>query len=131
MGERAVGASTSEERRRPPLELLRFKELYDAGQFWHAHEALEGLWRATADSALATLYRGMIQLAAAYLHLERGNLRGGARLLRKAASSLLGCPPDHATVRADLLVERIRSSLAAVEAGAVAAPPALPLTEND
>ena len=111
----------------PSGELLRFKALYDAGRFWHAHEALEQLWRATSDPALAALYRGIIQLAAAYVHLERRNLRGGERLLRKAMTNLRRCPPTHGEVRSDRLVERIQSCLVVVEAGEVPTPPSLTL----
>ena len=69
----------------PYLECVR---LYHAGSHWHAHEALEDLWRATRDPQRRRFYQGIIQLAAAFVHAERGNMRGVQRLLAKAAAKL-------------------------------------------
>ena len=71
----------------PYLECVR---LYHAGKHWHAHEALEDLWRATRDPQRRRFYQGIIQLAAAFVHAERGNMRGVQRLLAKAAAKLEG-----------------------------------------
>ena len=71
----------------PYLECVR---LYHAGRHWHAHEALEDLWRATNDPERRRFYQGIIQLAAAFVHAERGNMRGVQRLLAKAAAKLEG-----------------------------------------
>ena len=62
--------------------------LYHAGAHWHAHEVLEDLWRATRDPERRRFYQGIIQLAAAFVHAERGNMRGVRRLLAKAAAKL-------------------------------------------
>ena len=110
--------------------MQRFKALYDAGRYWDAHEALEQLWRATTDVELAGLYRGMIQVAAAYVHLERGNLRGGERLLRKATTNLERCPPTRGGVAGDRLLEQIASCLRSGQAGTTPAPPSLTLTDT-
>ena len=69
----------------PYLECVR---LYHAGRHWHAHEALEDLWRATGDPERRRFYQGIIQLAAAFVHAECGNMRGVRRLLAKAAAKL-------------------------------------------
>lgn len=70
---------------RPYLECIR---RYNAGEHWHAHEVLEDLWRATAEPERRRFYQGIIQLAAAFVHAERGNLRGVQRLLAKAEAKL-------------------------------------------
>jgi len=69
----------------PYVECVR---LYHAGRHWHAHEALEDLWRDTRDPQRRRFYQGIIQLAAAFVHAERGNMRGVQRLLAKAAAKL-------------------------------------------
>ena len=85
--ERRLGVAAPVESRWPGpyLECVR---LYHAGRHWHAHEALEDLWRATGDPERRRFYQGIIQLAAAFVHAERGNMRGVQRLLAKAAGKL-------------------------------------------
>ena len=107
----------------PPRELLQCVALYDAGRYWHAHEALEDLWRATQDPARRSLYQGIIQLAAAFVHLQRDNLRGGGSLLRKAAANLRRCQPSDELVRSEALLQQIGACIAAVDAGNVPSPP--------
>ena len=103
---------------RPYLECVR---LYQAGRHWHAHEALEDLWRATRDPQRRRFYQGIIQLAAAFVHAERGNMRGVQRLLAKAAAKLEGV----SSPCLGLDVERLRRAMAAAgsEARAVEADP--------
>ena len=85
--ERRYGVAAPVESRWPGpyLECVR---LYHAGEHWHAHEVLEDLWRATRDPERRRFYQGIIQLAAAFVHAERGNMRGVQRLLAKAAAKL-------------------------------------------
>lgn len=51
-----------------------------AGDFFEAHESLEKAWMAEPGPA-GFLYRSLLQVAVAYLHIERGNYRGAAKLL--------------------------------------------------
>ncbi|NUQ01095.1 MAG: DUF309 domain-containing protein [Armatimonadetes bacterium] len=71
--------------RDPHLE--RFVELFNAGQWWESHEALEPLWLAT-EGPRRELYRGLIQAAAAMVHWSRGNRHGVAVLGAKARQRL-------------------------------------------
>lgn len=65
--------------------------LFNAQKFWHAHEAWERLWlAATGDEK--TFLQGLIQLAAAYHHVQRGTFRGGVRLFDAALSKLAPFP---------------------------------------
>jgi len=60
---------------------------FNAREFWHAHESWEILWL-EADSDLVEFLQGMIQLAAAYHHLQRGTPRGAVRLIDAALRRL-------------------------------------------
>ena len=71
-----------------PAPYLEFLARYRAGAHWSAHEVLEDLWRATEEPQRRLFYQGLIQLAAAMVHAERGNLRGVQGLLAKAAAKL-------------------------------------------
>ena len=68
--------------------------LFNEHHFWHAHEAWEALWL-TASGEEKTFLHGLIQLAAAYHHVQRGTVRGGVRLF-DAAFGKLQRFPDHA-----------------------------------
>jgi uncharacterized protein len=54
--------------------------LFNAGRFFEAHEEWERLWLSSKEPAKSFL-QGMIQIAAAFHHYDRGNLRGAKSLL--------------------------------------------------
>lgn len=62
-------------------------EHFNAHRFWHAHEAWEVPWL-EAEGDLRTFLQGLIQLAAAYHHVQRGTFRGGVRLFDAALKKL-------------------------------------------
>ena len=75
-----------EDRRR---YLVHARELFNSGEFWLAHEALETVWRSIIKEDEARVWQGLIQSAAALLHRARGNRHGtvvvGAAALEKLA----------------------------------------------
>src|SRR5438309_6112122 len=80
---------TPEERR---AILTRAQALFNSGEYWLAHEALETVWRSIikdGDAEAARVWQGLIQAAAALLHRESGNRHGvdtvGAAALEKLA----------------------------------------------
>ena len=79
------------EDRRPYLEHAR--DLFNRGEFWLAHEALETVWRSIIKQGEARVLQGFIQAAAALLHRARGNRHGtvvvGAAALEKLAGPQL------------------------------------------
>jgi len=64
--------------------------LFNGGEFWRAHEELEAIWRSLPEGPEARAIQGLIQAAAALVHLRRGNRHGvrvvGERALRTLAS---------------------------------------------
>jgi predicted metal-dependent hydrolase len=62
--------------------------LYAAGEYFEAHEALEPAWMGTADLAERELHQGLIKVAAAYVHAQRGNPLGVAKNLAGARRHL-------------------------------------------
>jgi len=71
--------------------LRRARALFNAGDYWLAHEALETLWRSIIRSDAAAVWQGLIQAAAALLHRERGN-RHGVDVVGSAALDKLAGP---------------------------------------
>ena len=71
--------------------LIEGIQLFNAQKFWHAHEAWERVWLAS-EGDYRTFVQGLIQLAAAYHHVQRGTFRGGVRLFDAALSKLATFP---------------------------------------
>jgi predicted metal-dependent hydrolase len=76
-------------------DVRRFADCWNHEQFFDAHETLEPRWIATRDRGL----RGLIQLAAAFHHLKKGNKKGARVTLERAILRLTDpenapCPID-------------------------------------
>jgi hypothetical protein len=90
------------------------QRLLDAGLPFPAHDVLEAAWKAAPD-AERELWRGLAQLAVGLTHAQRGNAKGAAALLERAADrigSWAAPPPAGVDVRglrafADALAARI------------------------
>jgi predicted metal-dependent hydrolase len=67
---------------------------FNAGEFFEAHEVWEEIWLA-APVPEKTFLQGMIQIAAAFHHYDRGNLRGTKSLLVAGLTKIDGFPGDH------------------------------------
>jgi len=52
---------------------------FNRREFFEAHEALEDAWR-DEESEIRNLYRGILQIAVAYLHITRGNYAGAVKV---------------------------------------------------
>ncbi len=59
-----------------PEHFLEGMRLFNAGHYWHAHEAWEDAWKADHNATHKLFYKGIIQTAAALVHWQRGNPRG-------------------------------------------------------
>jgi hypothetical protein len=68
--------------------------LFNDARFWHAHEAWERLWLVAAGDEKQFL-QGLIQLAAAYHHVQRGTYRGGVRLFDASRTKLAPFAEGH------------------------------------
>src|SRR6266487_4998626 len=67
--------------------------LFNAGEYWHAHEQWEACWLVAAEPE-ATFYKGIIQAAAALVHWKKGNPRGLRRNWEKSRPKLVAQPPE-------------------------------------
>lgn len=54
---------------------------FNACRFFEAHEFFEEIWQ-QEDGEVRDLYKGLIQVAAAFVHISRGNATGADRLCR-------------------------------------------------
>jgi hypothetical protein len=99
-----------EDRRR---YLAHARELFNTGEFWLAHEALETVWRSIIKEDEARIWQGFIQAAAALLHRARGNRHGTVVVGAAALEKLAG--PQHPDVEFEIV--RFRAQLTRALAG--------------
>lgn len=82
-----------------------FFSLFNSGEYYEAHDVLEHLWLESKDSNQA-FYKGLIQIAGAFVHLQKQflrpghpkdgkRLRPGFRLLALGASNIRPYGPMH------------------------------------
>lgn len=75
----------------PPL-VVQGLALFNQGEYFEAHEALETAWR-EERGPVRELYRGILQIAVAYYHILRGNYRGAVKVFLRS-QTWLGPFPD-------------------------------------
>ena len=71
-----------------PAEALALaQDLLDRGLAFNAHEVLEAAWKNCPDNE-RMLWQGLAQLAVGIIHVQRGNVKGAVRVLRRASARL-------------------------------------------
>ena len=92
---------------------------YHAGDFFAAHESWESLWMVAQEPDKMFL-QGLIQVTAAFHHLQRNNPLGTRRLLQRALGRLERYPASFGSISVALLCNDMREWLKALETGAPA-----------
>jgi uncharacterized protein len=82
-------------------------ELFNRGEYWHAHEVWEREWTPDRKGPDSGFYKGLIQVAAGCLHYTRHNRRGAVNKWRSGANYLRPYLPAYNGVRIEPLVEAV------------------------
>jgi uncharacterized protein len=85
-------------------------------EFFAAHEHWESVWLRLPEPE-KTFLQGLIQVAAAFHHFQRGNLSGAMSLLQRALQRLERYPASFGGIGVSALCEEIREWLQAFKAG--------------
>ena len=70
--------------------------LFNRQEFYEAHDVLENLWLPDKHGADGNFYKGLIQLAGAFVHLQKSRLRPSAALFKLARTNLEKYPVHQA-----------------------------------
>src|ERR1039457_5249771 len=70
-------------------------ELFNRQKFYEAHDVLEHIWLKDKQGPNGAFYKGLIQLAGAFVHLQKKHLRPAAALFKLAQANLEKYPPVH------------------------------------
>jgi predicted metal-dependent hydrolase len=90
--------------------------LFNAQQWYACHDGLEELWHET-QGPLRKVLQGILQIAVAHHHLERGNSRGATVLLGEGLGRLHGQGPVQLGLELDPLRDAARARLMALQSG--------------
>ena len=74
---------------------LGYFACFNRGLYYEAHDVLEELWLAERHGPNYSFYKGLIQLAGAFVHLQKGRMRPAAALFKLARPNLSKKPMLH------------------------------------
>jgi len=69
--------------------------LFNLQKFYEAHDILEDLWLPDRHGVNGSFYKGLIQLAGAFVHLQKDRLKPSAALFKLAQANLAKYPAHH------------------------------------
>ena len=93
-----------------PHPYLEFAQLFNEQKFFEAHEVLELLWREEKGDA-RDFYHGLIQIAAAFVHIQKGTPDGAQKLFQTAAQYLKKYPSIYLGLDLKKLIDETQASL--------------------
>ncbi len=74
---------------------LGYFDCFNRQLFYEAHDVLEDLWLPDRHGVNGNFYKGLIQLAGAFVHLQKHRLRPAAALFKLAQANLEKYPREH------------------------------------
>ncbi len=102
---------------RVPLSEMALQglRLYNQGEYFEAHEALEAAWRQDQTPG-RELYQGVLQVGIAYLQIGRGNYIGALKMFLRARQWLDPLPDQCRGVEVEQLRQDAQRAQAALKA---------------
>jgi len=92
-------------------------DYFNRGLYYEAHDVLEQLWLPERGGPNGLFYKGLIQLAGAFVHLQKDRPAPAAALLKLARANLMKYPPKHEHLDLPRVLALIGRWLAMLEAG--------------
>jgi predicted metal-dependent hydrolase len=94
---------------------LGYFDCFNRGLFYEAHDVLEQLWLKDRQGPNGAFYKGLIQLAGAFVHLRKERLRPAAALFKLAQANLGKYPGAHKQLAMPAVLDLIQHWLAHLE----------------
>ena len=94
---------------------LGYFECFNRELFFEAHDVLEELWLADKTGPNYSFHKGLIQLAGAFVHLQKNRLRPSAALFKLARTNLEKYPVVHERLDLAAVLALIADWLARLE----------------
>jgi predicted metal-dependent hydrolase len=108
--------------RRQDAHYLAYFECFNTGLYYEAHDVLEELWLRDKTGRTGNFYKGLIQLAGAFVHMQkhtdaRPRLKPAAALFRLAQKNLSAYPAQFEGLDVGGVLDLIEGWLSELEAG--------------
>ena len=87
---------------------------FNAQLYYEAHDVLEEVWLPIRGEAQANFYQGLIQMAGAFVHLQKQRLGPATRLFALALANFEDYPARHAGIDLDAIRQLCRQYRQAV-----------------
>ena len=100
-----------------PAHYLGYFECFNRGMFYEAHDVLEELWLPQRRGADGDFYKGLIQFAGAFVHLQKNRLQPAGALFKLARANLEKYRARHLDLEVDRLLETLAAWLGQLEEG--------------
>jgi predicted metal-dependent hydrolase len=97
---------------------LGFYECFNRQLYFEAHEVLEHLWLPQRGGPDGPFYKGLIQLAGAFVHVQKNRPGPATALLKLAASNLEKYPKIHVRLNISRILGLIADWRRTLETGA-------------
>ena len=101
-----------------PAHYLGFFVCFNDQLFYEAHDVLEELWLADRHGPNGDFFKGLIQLAGAFVHLQKERLRPAAALFKLSRTNLLKYPATHERLDVAAVLQLIEVWLGGLEGDA-------------
>ncbi len=96
-------------------------ELFDAGEYFESHEALEAEW--TGERGPRRMFlQALIHFAVAFHHQSQGNFAGAELQMDKALRKLAGYLPEYEGIETGRLYKEGQAALSLAASGAASPP---------
>ena len=102
---------------RLPAHYLGYFACFNRELFYESHDVLEELWLANRSGSNDGFYKGLIQFAGAFVHLQKNRLRPAAALFRLSQSYLRQYPSVHQQLDVARILQLTDEWLMKLEAG--------------
>jgi predicted metal-dependent hydrolase len=96
---------------------LGYFDCFNKQLFYEAHDVLEDLWLPDRHGANGNFYKGLIQLAGAFVHVQKNRLRPAAALFKLAQANLEKYPTVHEHLNLNAVLALIGGWLRQLERG--------------
>jgi len=107
---------------------LGYFECFNQQLFYDAHDVLEELWLGERQGPNGPFYKGLIQLAGAFVHLQKNRLRPAEALFKLARTNLQNYPATHEDLDLQAVLVLIGTWSHKLESGSFEVNPLTPAT---
>lgn len=100
-----------------------FFDCFNRQLYFEAHDVLEELWLCDRSGPDGLFYKGLIQLAGAFVHLKKKRTGPAAALFRLAEKNLKPYGPNHRQLDVSAVLKLVEQYVAKIEAGGLECAP--------